>query len=423
MSPVSPGSPVNVIGHAGGASFEDFTGDGRLDIIASGRTLEDPLKFFVNTGEGFIDSTQQAGLNGFVGGLNLEHFDYNNDGDMDLLVLRGAWPQSRPGDLPNTLLRNNGDSTFTDVTRRTGLLTQQPTQTAAVADFNRDGWVDVFIGNEALSGRDQPSKLYLNQAGDSFVDVSERVGLTLNDWVKGASWGDVNGDGLPDLYVSIYRGNNKLYINEGGNSISDWSFRKAAGRAGVRGPKNSFATWFWDYNNDGNDDIFVANFNRVGNSPAVAAAQLQLGESSTRRNARPALYRNKGDGTFKEVSRRSNLTGIHHVMGSNYGDLTHDGFPGVYLGTGSPALSALVPNRFFGSGAGNSFVDRTTRYGLGHLGKGHAVAFGDFDDNGFSDLYQTRGGVLPVDASKNVLYRNRGNENNWIQLRLLGRDS
>src|SRR5207248_2756639 len=99
----------------------------------------------------FSDRTEAAGLTGLTGGLNLITGDFNNDGFVDVFVLRGAWMREA-GKFPNSLLKNNGDGTFEDVTEAAGLLTFHPTQTAVWLDFDGDGWLDLFIGNETLPG-------------------------------------------------------------------------------------------------------------------------------------------------------------------------------------------------------------------------------------------------------------------------------
>ena len=137
---------LNVEGLSGGVAMEDFNNDGLLDIMASSWGLSDQITLFINKGDGsFSDETEAAGLTGIVGGLNLVHADYDNDGYADVLVLRGAWLGEGH---PNSLLRNRGDGTFEDATDAAGILSFHPTQTAAWGDFNNDGHLDLFIGNE-----------------------------------------------------------------------------------------------------------------------------------------------------------------------------------------------------------------------------------------------------------------------------------
>jgi hypothetical protein len=146
---VAPAVGLAVRGMSGGADLEDFNGDGFLDVFTTSYGMMDPVHLFLADGHGgFVDRTHAAGLEGIVAGLNTVHADYDNDGDNDILILRGAWLGSY-GDQPNSLLRNNGDGTFADVTSAAGLLSLHPTQTAAWADFNLDGFLDLFIGNES----------------------------------------------------------------------------------------------------------------------------------------------------------------------------------------------------------------------------------------------------------------------------------
>ena len=117
---IGPRLGLDVMGLAGGSVMDDFDGDGDLDLIVSSRGLRDQLRYFRNYGDGtFVDVTMAAGLGGMLGGLNLVHADYDNDGWLDVLVLRGGWLEEGH---PNSLLRNNGDGTFADVTEETGLL-------------------------------------------------------------------------------------------------------------------------------------------------------------------------------------------------------------------------------------------------------------------------------------------------------------
>jgi hypothetical protein len=157
---VAPATGLAAFGRAGGAIMEDFDNDGFLDIVCSSWGLRDQLQFFRNNGNGtFTERTKEAGLTGIVGGLNIVQADYNNDGYRDILVLRGAWLHAA-GAIPNSLLRNNGDGTFSDVTEEAGLLSFHPTQAAAWADYDGDGFLDLFIGNESDARNRHPCELY-----------------------------------------------------------------------------------------------------------------------------------------------------------------------------------------------------------------------------------------------------------------------
>ena len=419
---VAPRLGIDVAGRKGGAVLDDFDGDGDLDLVASSAGLfavvagENPtqLRYFRNNGDGsFTDRTAAAGLTGLVSGLNLVQADYDNDGFVDLLVLRGAW-LSAPH--PNSLLRNNGDGTFSDVTEEAGLLVSAPTQTAAWGDFDNDGWVDLYIGNESTGSAAYPCQLFRNNRDGTFTDVAAESGVDVVGFVKGVVWGDYDNDGRLDLYVTLLDPGqpNRLFRNDGRAAGGGWSFRDVAAEAGVEGPPVSFPTWFFDYDNDGWEDLFVSGFS--GGLSDVVLERL----GRPHRGQLPRLYRNNRDGTFTDVTRATRLDRIMVGMGSNFGDLDNDGFLDMYLGTGDPDYRMLIPNLMFRNAGGRHFQDVTSSGGFGHLQKGHGVAFGDVDADGDQDLYHVLGGAFEGDTFPNALYLNPGHGNRWITLRLEG---
>ena len=411
---VAPELGLDTLGRSGGSVMEDFDGDGDLDLMASSSGLRDQLRVFRNNGDGSFDETTiEAGLEGIVGGLNLVPADYDNDGHADVLVLRGAW-SNRPH--PNSLLRSNGDGSFTDVTEAAGLSRGAPTQTAAWGDYDNDGDVDLFVGNESELSLtySYPSQLFRNNGDGTFSDVAYLAGIQVVGFVKGVAWGDYDNDGRLDLYLSRLEEPNHLFRNEGPSPDGQWRFREVTAAAGVEAPLNSFPTWFFDYDNDGWLDLYVAGFrDSVGDVVAE-----YLGER--RPAGHPVLYRNRGDGTFADVTAAAGLARSMPTMGSNYGDLDNDGFLDVYLGTGSPYLEMLVPNRVFRNAGGARFEEVTTAGGFGHVQKGHGVSFGDIDHDGDQDVFMVLGGAFEGDLSQNVLLLNPGHDHAWITLRLFG---
>jgi hypothetical protein len=402
---------VDTVGLAGGSIIEDFDGDGYQDIIASSWGLRDQLRFFKNDGTGgFTDRTQEAGLLGQIGGINLTHADYDNDGHPDVLVIRGGWLREA-GLHPESLLRNRGDGTFEDVTEAAGLLTFHPTHTAAWGDYDNDGFLDLFVGNEdwGTGTTRHAVQLFHNNGNGTFTDRAAVLGFGVLGVVKGVTWGDFNNDRRIDLYVSRFGQPNLLFRNDGAR------FTDVTTIAGVAEPRNSFPTWFFDYNNDGWLDLFVGGFDE---SSVDAVAALYRGVP--RPEGTPRLYRNKGDGTFQDVTVAAKLDRVLLAMGANFGDLDNDGFLDLYVGTGAPDLSTLLPNRMFRNANGQFFQDVTTSGGFGHLQKGHGVSFGDLDNDGDQDIYEVIGGWFSGDSYQNVLFENPGHGSRWITIAVEG---
>ena len=416
---VAPQAGLAITGHSGGAIMDDFDGDGLLDLMVSSSGPLDQLHFFHNNGDGtFSDRTRQAGLIGETGGLNIVEGDYNNDGHPDLVILRGGW-WGKYGCYPMSLLRNNGNGTFDDVTQEAGLQSLSPTQTAAWADYDNDGFLDLFVGHESTPQDPHPSQLFHNNGNGTFSDVAASAGLSQLGYVKGVAWGDFNNDGRPDLYVSVRGGSNRLFRNDGAlnskSANSAWKFTDVAQSAGVSLQQNSFTTWFFDYDNDGWPDIFVAGYS-THSMQDVGAFEAGLPFSAET----PRLYHNNHDGTFTDVARTSHLDRAILVMGASFGDLDNDGWLDVYLGTGESSYQALLPNRMFRNRDGKTFEDVTTSGGFGHLQKGHSVAFGDLENNGSEDIFEEMGGAFPGDTYQSVLYKNPGPTGHWIAVELQG---
>jgi tetratricopeptide (TPR) repeat protein len=403
---VAPAAGLNFTSMAGGVVVDDFENDGLLDIVVSSYDVCQPLRFFHNNGDGtFTDRTAQAGLSGQLGGLNMVQADYNNDGCMDLLVLRGAWefPERK------SLLRNNCDGTFTDVTREAGLAEPATrTQTTVWADINNDGLLDLFVGNE-----NGPSQLFLNKGDGAFEDISAQSGVNKIAFTKGVTAADYDNDGYVDFYVSNLYGGNFLYHNNHNNT-----FTEVSALAGVhQGQSQSFATWFFDYDNDGLPDIFVTSYFFSVDETIRSYLGLPTNAETLK------LYRNMGDGTFRDVTAEVGLNKINMPMGANFGDIDDDGYLDIYLATGGPEYGALAPKMLFHNDAGKYFTDVTASSGAGDLHKGHGVAFADLGNNGHEDLLVSVGGAAPGDAHQFRVFENPGNGNDWITVKLVGMKS
>jgi hypothetical protein len=416
---------LNINGRAGGVIVDDFNNDGYLDIVTSGWELSDPIHYFQNNKDGtFSDLTGQSGLKGITGGLNIQQTDYNNDGNIDIFVLRGAWNTQGFGNQPPSLLRNNGDGTFTDVTIPGGLVYFHPTQAAVWADFNNDGWLDVFIGTENSGGADMgglhTSMLYINNHDGTFTNVAQNAHCDIVGYIKGVTAADYNNDGWPDIFISTMDGNKHLLRNMCIKG-KDVQFDEVTGKAHLdANMEPTFTTWFYDYNNDGWPDILVSDYNHQNRPLGYYSAAEGLGKPvSLAGNV--FLYRNNQDGTFSNVTNEVGLNKVVYSMGANFGDIDNDGYPDMYFGTGNPDFRSLVPNKLFRNIGGKMFADVTTSSRTGNLQKGHGVAFADLRNTGIQDIFIEMGGAFKGDSYTSSLYVNPGQtNNNWISLKLEG---
>ncbi len=392
---------VDLFSMAGGLIVDDFDNDGLLDIITSSYDMCEHVHFFHNNGDGtFTDRSAQAGLLDELGGLNLIQADYNNDGCMDFLVMRGGWQAA----MRMSLMRNNCNGTFTDVTREAGLSQPVSSQTAVWADIDNDGFVDLFMGNER-----GPAHLFRNRGDGTFEDISHSAGIDASTFTKAIVSADYDNDGYPDFYVSNLNGDNLLYHNNGNRT-----FTEVAKKAGVERPWTSFAAWFFDYDNDGLPDLFVTSYYMSVDEVMKSYLGLPYNAETLK------LYKNLGNGNFRDVTREVGLDRVFMPMAANFGDIDNDGFLDIYMGMGNPSYASMTPYELLRNKDGKSFVDVTASAGVGDLHKGHGIAFADIDNDGDEDILTVTGGAVPGDAHAFRLYENPGNGNHWISLHLVG---
>jgi len=399
---VAPEAGVDFFSTAGGASVDDFDNDGLFDIVTSMQDLCGHMHFYHNNGDGtFEDRTERAGLSSQLGGLNNNQTDYNNDGCLDILVMRGGWevPQRL------SLLKNNCNGTFTDVTMKAGLgniaLSSQAT---AWADVNNDGYLDLFVGAE-----NQPNRLFLNNRDGTFKEIGRAAGIDLTRWAKAVTAVDYDHDGYMDFYVSTYRDDSELWHNN-----HDLTFTNVAKQAGVPGSAHGFPAWFFDYDNDGRPDLFVSSY--YMSVDEVMRSYLGMPVKA----ATMSLYKNLGNGAFRDVTKDVGLDKVFMPMGANFGDVDNDGYPDIYLGNGDPNFASVIPHTLLHNKEGKRFVDITASSGTGDLHKGHAICFADFNNDGAVDILAIMGGAVVGDSHATRLFENPGNDNDWLRVHLVG---
>lgn len=368
----------------------------------------DPAPCFVNSAKksglaAFHDTCGSLAKNYLVETMNggVAIFDYNNDGLMDILLVNGSsFHLIEDPKLPRTmsrLFRNNGDGTFTDVTRESGLINTGWGQGVAAADYDNDGHVDVFITNYGTNA------LFHNNGNGTFTNVTREAGVEGGNWSTGCTWGDADGDGRLDLYVSryvdfhrsripppgsgsycLYRGVpvacgprglpglvDFFYHNEGNGK-----FREVSREVGIIDSARAYGLTasFCDFDNDGHPDIFVANDSMPN-----------------------YLWHNKGNGTFEEIGMEAGcaLTAEgrpQSSMGVAIGDYNNDGWMDIYVTAFSEDYNTLYRN------SKGQFTDVTFQDGLGTKDYSQltmGTGFLDYDNDGWRDIFLANGHLYP----------------------------
>jgi hypothetical protein len=420
---------VETMGSGGG--LFDYDGDGDLDIYLvngaphPGTSSERPTNaLYRNDGEGrFTDVTLAAGVGDESFGMGMTAADYDNDGDSDLYV-------TNFGD--NVLYRNNGDGTFTDVTARAGVATGGWSASAAFGDADGDGFVDLFVtryvdftldnhkfcGNLAQNLKAYchpdvynpvPSVLYRNRGDGTFADVTDESGIATPGEGKslGVVWGDYDNDGDQDVYVANDSMRNFLFQNDGTGSFEDVTLLAGVGYSEDGQAQAGMGTDLGDYDGDGWLDVVVTNLDFEYN----------------------ALYRGDASGIFADASYTSGVAepSLNFVgFGTFFFDYDNDGWLDVFVGNGHiidniaafGSVSTYEETNFlFRNNRDGTFSDVSSTSGdpfaVEDVARGAAA--GDVDQDGDEDVLVTRCGQSAM------LWSNEGgNENNWLAVTLVG---
>jgi hypothetical protein len=333
---VTAASGLNAVVYGMGAAAGDFDNDGKPDLYV---TALDGNHLYRNLGAmKFLDVTGQSGTAGGGFSTSAAWFDYDRDGRLDLFVAHYVdWsiehdqfcsldgksksyctPEAFKGQSP-TLFHNLGNGRFEDATAKAGL-TDAGSKGLGVAliDYNGDGWLDVFVANDT-----QPNRLYENRHDGTFKDVALAAGVAFNEAGKaragmGVDAADFDGSGRPSLVIGNFSNEMiALYHNDGNGLFTDVAPGSAIGKASLL--TLTFATLFFDYDNDGHADIFAAN-GHVADDIAVGQPRVAYAEP-------PHLFHNRGDGRFDAVTPSSGaaLAQKWVARGAAYGDFDGDG--------------------------------------------------------------------------------------------------
>lgn len=420
----------------------DYNGDGFEDFFAT--TSEDHGKNLLYRNNGDFTFTEMGEAAGVANGNDESNasadamwFDYNNDGRLDLLVIRFGHSQ---------LFENMGDGTFKDVSTQAGLNQQYLNSIVAIAfDYDRDGYLDILFGNyfqpvnlfnpstphffpESFETANNGGgvTLYHNNGDGTFTHMTDKAGLRFSGWVLDLGHADADHDGDDDLYVAVDFGQDRFFVNNGDGTFTDMT-EKAIG---VDTKKGMNADW-GDFNNDGLFDVYVTNitdeYMREGNF----------------------LWKNNGDLTFTDVARETGTYDTGWGWAGKFFDYDNDGWLDLYVVNGwvsageenyvvdifqlitSPnvdlsdarnwppmgnkTLSGYQEKWLFHNQEGTLFTNEAARHGLNSKLDGRGIAVADFDNDGRLDLLVSNANARPL------LYRNiQPTGNHWVQFSLKG---
>jgi tetratricopeptide (TPR) repeat protein len=411
---MAPELGVNRKDGNGTCAFGDFSGDGKPDLVLAGSGLF--LAAYQWEGGKFREVTEAVGLAKVQSAYSLNLVDYDNDGKLDLFLSLNGWN----GPMRDRLLRNVGGR-FEDVSAGSGVDDPGSGFVSLWGDLDGDGLLDLVVANGVLKDGSIP-QIYRNLGAGKFANVTTEAGVKepRTYGTIGAALGDYDRDGDLDIFFNgLTNSPNRLYRNDGG-----FKFTEVTRQAGLAQQPlhNGFVAFFVDYNNDAWPDLLVTSL-----APWEAVLEglkrtYRVLDASGIHADATRLFRNNKDGSFSDVTLAAGLHRPMGTMGAGVADLDNDGWIDFYFGTGDPQLSRLEPNRFFRNNGDGTFSDLTTVVGWARPGnKGHGACFIDVDEDGDLDAYTQLGGHYPGDHAENAFYRNlKGNQNNWLEIDLVG---
>jgi hypothetical protein len=460
-----------------GAAWGDYDNDGNLDLFitlgaARGTTVgEKTDQLYKSNGKGFFtDMTMIAGvINASGRGRSVNWVDFNNDGYLDLFVKNSK--------TPNVLYKNNGDGTFTDAAVSAGIA-HTPGSVSSWADFNEDGSLDLFITSGASD------QLWKNNGDGTFVEVTSISGVMSVTRGEGVAWGDYNNDGHLDLYIAkgyndvedslswdtgkmifsdqesggedgldfttsgdqvtfdLYvqscRQPGKTFVGSQHSSPQSTPFTlselEADGRPSyIPGIEVGFFIWHdkdgWHLRWTANDSTtyFYGKVTSNGHFTSVQPLNFMRYNPSVK----SILYKNNGDGTFTDVTGLAGVGSTENNRGAIWGDYDNDGYLDLYV-VNSGSFERNEANILYRNKSDGTFenVTGTAQVWSSVNGRGDGAAWMDINNDGFLDLYVTNGWGQPILArhgspnclvfGPHILYKNNGNDNRWLKIKLIG---
>ena len=368
-------------------NFIDINNDGLEDLFISNGLQGGQNNFLylnqgdfkfsvVNTGDIIQDNTASVGAS---------FGDYDNDGDVDAYVTNWYGQE-------NLLYKNDGTGNFTVATGSAPIIGSF-SETAAWGDYDADGWLDLYITNSASS---KENLLYKNLGNDNFERITTGPLLTEQDASRGANWVDINMDGYLDLFIANEDNtSNDMYFNDGNGGL----VKNTLGSVVVIGRSSMSSSW-GDIDNDGDFDLFVAN------------AGFYAEQSNH-------LFLNDGEGKMTQVPTGELVTSGGCSYGSNFGDYDNDGDLDLVVSNGF--CNSNLKDWLYENQGDGTFIQRNDLLQALRPVCSYGAAWGDLNNDGFLDLAIANCKNRDTDPEPtNSLFLNKGNDNNWLKIKLEG---
>jgi hypothetical protein len=407
----------------GGAAFLDYDQDGYIDLyVCSGTWLKGFSKgekpdvlphnhLYRNRGDGtFEDVTEKAAVGGPWFSMGVSVGDFNNDGYPDIYL-------SNYG--PNVLLKNNGDGTFSDVTKHANVGGGDKCSIGGVwLDYDNDGFLDLYVGNYLkfdpnykyyyapdgfpgpMAYESEEDVLYHNKGDGTFEDVTKAMGIVDKDGrAMGVGAADIDDDGFVDIFVANDHTLNYLWHNEGGKKFVNWGTRSGTAFSQAGEATVSMCVDFADYNHDGLIDIFKTD------------------------DSYCSLYKNNGNGIFSDMSVSSGIaTANAQFVGwtGSFFDYDNDGNIDIFKTNGALKHLYGEEDQIFKNEGNGKFRDISLEMGPFFKKElvGRGACLGDYDNDGDIDIF-----IVNLNEQGIFLRNNKGNQNNWLMLKLIGTTS
>lgn len=378
FSKLTTGDIVNKPSGSRSCNFIDINNDDFQDIlITNGKTGgENNMLYLNNNGESF-SLHESVITNDGTPSDGASCADYNNDGNTDVFIVN--WYN-----INNLLYTNTGNGEFQKIDTGSIATNGGYSETASWGDADNDGYVDLYISNSAGSKK---NVLFRNTGDGYFEEVSNIIPTTDSYYSRSVNWIDYDNDGDQDLFVSNENNqNNNLYRNDG-----NFQFTKLTDVSITSDNYSSLSSSWGDFDNDGDFDLFISNYQQNNQ-----------------------LFENKGNNLFEEVPGPwDSEEGCS--FSSSFGDYDNDGDLDLFITNGYCAND--MQNYLYRNDGEAGFIKITDELPSTDLGNSYGCAWGDYDNNGFLDLVVAN---WQEETQANYLYKNEGNENNWIKINLNG---